>query len=106
MFRISSGGAAEDGGGGERERGGRRGPGVVGGARKKMERLRVEEEEKASEEGRESQVNRAKTTWGKLKEMFVGKKLVQDDMGGGRVQVEGGDKKGMKRGHDEGGEVN
>ncbi len=101
---MSSGGAAEDGGGprdggGQREPGrdpGRdpgRKPGVVGGARRKMERLRVEELEKASVEGRDSLVNRARTTWGKLKGMFLGKKLVMDEMGGGRVQTEGGGEK-------------
>ncbi len=73
VSRMSSGGAAEDGGG-PREGGGQwepgrdpgrepgrdpgREPGVVGGARRKMERLRVEELEKASVEGRESLVNR------------------------------------------------
>jgi hypothetical protein len=55
-----------------------------------MERLRVEELEKASVEGRDSLVNRARTTWGKLKGMFLGKKLVMDEMGGGRVKTEGG----------------
>jgi len=91
---MNSGGAAEDGGGGEREGGGQqepgREPGVVGGARKKMERLRVEEQEKASVEGRETLVNRASSTWGKLVGMFLGKRLVMDEMGGGRVQIDGG----------------
>jgi hypothetical protein len=98
---MNSGGAAEDGGGGPREGGGQREPGrepgVVGGARKKMERLRVEEQEKASVEGRESLVNRARTTWGKLKGMFLGKRLVMDEMGGGRVQIEGGEKRNEGR---------
>jgi len=100
---MSSGGAAEDGGG-PREGGGRdpgrepgREPGVVGGARRKMERLRVEELEKASVEGRDSLVNRARTTWGKLKGMFLGKKLVMDEMGGGRVKTEGGEKRNEGR---------
>ena len=85
---MNSGGAAEDGGG-PREGGGRdpgrepgREPGVVGGARRKMERLRVEELEKASVEGRETLADKARATWGKLKGMFLGKRLIMDEMGG------------------------
>jgi len=72
---MNSGGAAEDGGAGERAGGGQpergRESGVVGGARKKMERLRVEEQEKASVEGRETLADKARATWGKLKGMFL-----------------------------------
>jgi hypothetical protein len=62
-----------------------------------MERLWVEKQEKASVEGRETLVNRARTAWGKLKGMFLGKKLVMDEMGGGRVQIEGGEKRAEGR---------
>ena len=98
---MNSGGAAEDGGAGERAGGGQpergRESGVVGGARKKMERLRVEEQEKASVEGRETLADKARATWGKLKGMFLGKRLIMDEMGGGRVQTEGGEKRAEGR---------
>jgi hypothetical protein len=90
---MSTGGAAEAGGSGDREGGVWREPGVVGGARKSLERLRVEAGEQASADGKETLVNRAKATWNKLKGMLLGKKLVMDEMGGGRVQNEGGEKR-------------
>jgi hypothetical protein len=88
---MSTGGANEDGGGGEEGRGRRLEPGAVGGARKSMERLRVEEGEQASVDGRNRLVDRDRATWGRLKGMFTGKKLIMDEMGGGRVLAEGGE---------------
>ena len=87
---MSTSGLIEPGGGDGGGAGGRRPePGEVGGARRSMERLRVEEGEQASVDGRTGLVDRAKATWGKLKGMFMGKKLVMDEMGGGRVLAEG-----------------
>jgi hypothetical protein len=87
---MSTSGLKEPGDGGGGEDGGLRlEPGEVGGARRSMERLRVEEGEQASADGRTGLVDRAKATWGKLKGMFfMGKKLVVDEMGGGRVLAE------------------
>ena len=95
---MSTSGLIEPGGGDGGGAGGRRPePGEVGGARRSMERLRVEEGEQASVDGRTGLVDRAKATWGKLKGMFMGKKLIMDEMGGGRVLAEGREHNEMGR---------
>jgi hypothetical protein len=65
-------------------------PGAAGGAwRRALERTQGEEDGNSGDDGVGRMIARAKATWGRLKGMFVGKKLVMDERGGGRVREEG-----------------